>query len=278
MEPTLRDTCERLTARPMAPQDHSAVLALMANDRLPGQPPPHPRSLLRLATADLDYMSVQVVTEHDGRVVGAVCCAVRTSDDAGIICWLHGGEDFGILAALIALARADLGPRRPLFAGTTGHHPADPQLPGVPAHRREVTAHALQTARFVPGSSYRFFQHSLRYPPGPPPPPGAEIFTLEDPSWKRMQVTDDSGTILASALLHAADPYHILLRHLEFDSNRRGRRMASHLLIHCLNYAANRGARSVITYLDVDNQEGASLLFTSGFMQHDTLVSYRSIS
>ncbi|MFI8829373.1 hypothetical protein [Streptomyces sp. NPDC053431] len=50
-----------------------------------------------------------MVCDQYGEVAGVVRCQVRAADDAGLIVWLHGREDFEVIAVLIALARARLG-------------------------------------------------------------------------------------------------------------------------------------------------------------------------
>ncbi|MFD9631075.1 GNAT family N-acetyltransferase [Streptomyces violascens] len=189
---------------------------------------------------------------------------------------MHGHENFGVLTALIALARSTVGHQRLVLLGTDSDQLGDPHVLGVPVLARRITARALRTARFTPVSSYRFFKHDLKGSVPPPTFPLAEISPLGDPAWKRIQLVDGRGNVWAWALMYSAGPDHLVLRYLDFNKSRRGRRMGVHLLNQCLHYAIKRGADSLVSYAETDDHERAALLFCNGFIQHDTIVSYES--
>ncbi|MFF3404114.1 hypothetical protein ACFYW6_37255, partial [Streptomyces sp. NPDC002659] len=155
-----------LTARPMTADDQDVVAALIDADWLPGRLPARER------TPEPDGETF-VVIDAPGRVAGVVCCRVRPADEAGLIVWLHGREDFGVMAALVALARARLG-RRLLYA-CTGPATAT-GIPGLPVEHRPTTARALTAAGFSPASAQRYFLRDLTTaPPAPPGYPLADV-------------------------------------------------------------------------------------------------------
>ena len=62
-----------------------------------------------------------------------MCFTVQHTDDAGMIWWLHGGEDFDVIAALNSLAHAHLGTRRALYAFDTPASRGEPaRVPEAP--------------------------------------------------------------------------------------------------------------------------------------------------
>lgn len=157
--------------RLMEPADQPLVLALIAGDRLPGRPAPDPRLVTGPGRDGLAETVTLVLTGADGAIGGVVHSTVRTYDGAGLIGWLHAREDFDTLAALIAAARARLGPVRTLYAGTGPTQPPDTvafALPGIAERRRPATTRALRAAGFTPASSHLYFHHPLA--PAPPRP------------------------------------------------------------------------------------------------------------
>ncbi|WP_369199155.1 hypothetical protein [Streptomyces djakartensis] len=66
----------------MEQDDHSPVLALIREDRLPGQPVADTHLLTGRAREGLAEVTTLVVSDAGDQIAGVVQCAVRTSDEA----------------------------------------------------------------------------------------------------------------------------------------------------------------------------------------------------
>ncbi|WP_369199040.1 GNAT family N-acetyltransferase [Streptomyces djakartensis] len=209
------------------------MLALIRADRLPGQPVADMHLLTGQTRDGLAEVTTLVVSDASGQITGVVQCAVRTSDEAGLIGWLHAHEDFDTLAVLIAAARARLGPVRVVYAGTGPAQPPDTLasvLPGIAERQRPATTRALRAAGFTPASSRRCFHHPLTPAPARPLFPLAQMRPLTDPPGLQLTLTETDGSALATALLHTHDHDHWQLWHLAVRADRRHRGIGSHLL------------------------------------------------
>ncbi|MFB7867912.1 GNAT family N-acetyltransferase [Streptomyces sp. NPDC056069] len=220
---------------------------------------------------------VFVVCDERGEVAGAVRCAVRPADGAGLIVWLHSREDLEVTAALIALAGAHLADRPVLYA-CTGPATAT-GIPGLPVTHRPVTAWALAAAGFMPASAQRYFLRDLADPALPPPAyPLAEVTSLTRPPGWRLNLTDAAGRPLADATLHTPTPatgHMALLAALTVRPGQRRRGIGSHLLAQALHHAHTQGASRITTTVPGDDTAAARLLEGAGFLLLDTLTVYR---
>nr|WP_107909085.1 GNAT family N-acetyltransferase [Streptomyces chartreusis] len=263
--------------RAMELADHAAVLELIAADLLPGQPAPDAYLLAAPARDGLAETSTLVLTNTYDEVQGVVHCASRPSDGAGLIGWIHARKDFDAVAALLATARAHLGPARTLFAGTGPTQLPETvpfALPGIADYGRPATSRALRAAGFTPATSRRYFHHSLTPSPAAPVFPMAELRPLTDPPGVQVILTEVAGTELATAVLHIGDGGCWLLWHLAVRADRRHRGIGSHLLAQCLHTAHTRGAVSVIAHTDEDDVTSIGLLESGGFTAVDSLTVY----
>ncbi|MFI8294075.1 GNAT family N-acetyltransferase [Streptomyces sp. NPDC085614] len=262
-----------LTARPMIPGDQPAVLALIDADRLLGQHPA--REILTRSGESPRETEILVVCDEHGRVAGAVRCRVRPADGAGLIVWLHGREDFEVIAALIALARARLG-HRTVYACTSPATATD--IPGLPVEHRAVTARALAAAGFSPASARQYFQRDLETaPPAAPAYPLADVTPLTGPPGWRLELTCIEGRHLATATLLAPTPATAHMAVLSELSVRRGQRrrgIGSHLLGQILHHAHDHGARHLTATIPEGDIAAARLLAGAAFLPVDTLTLY----
>jgi ribosomal protein S18 acetylase RimI-like enzyme len=261
----------------MESADHPAVLALLAADLLPGQPAPDTYLLAAPGRDGLAETSTLVLTYTGDDVQGVVHCAIRASDGAGLIGWVHAREDFDALAALIATARAHLGPERTLYIGTGPTQPPETvsfALPGIAEDRRPATSRAVRAAGFTPAISRRYFHHSLTPTPAALVFPLAELRPLADPPGVQVILMETDGAELATAVLHIGDWDRWLLWHLAVRADRRHRGIGSHLLAQCLHTAHARGASSVIAHTDEGDAASIGLLTSGGFTSVDTLTVY----
>ncbi|MFI9824575.1 GNAT family N-acetyltransferase [Streptomyces sp. NPDC052013] len=261
--------------RVMEPDDHPLVLALIMADRLPGQPAPDPYLVTGQPRHSLADAATLVLIDASDRIRGVVHCVLRTSDEAGLIGWLHAREDFQALAALIAAARARLGPVRTLYAGTGPTQPPETlasALPGIAERRRPATTRALRAAGFTPATSRRYYHHPLSPAPARPLFPLAELRPLTDPPGVQLTLTETDGSALAAAVVHTGDGDHWQLWHLAVRPGHRHRGIGSHLLAQCLYVTHTSGATSLAAHTDEDDTASTRLLIAGRFTEVDTLT------
>ncbi|MER7578080.1 GNAT family N-acetyltransferase [Streptomyces sp. NPDC126514] len=259
----------------MEAADQPSVLALVAADRLPGQPAPDPLLVSGPARNGLAETATLVLTDGAGQIHGTVHVALRSHDHAGLIGWLHAREDFEALAVLIAAARARLGPVRMLYAGTGPTQPyetATHALPGIAEHHRATTTRALRAAGFTPATSRLYLHRPLMPSPAQPHFPLAEVRPLTDPPGAQLTLLETDGSALATAVLHSSDDDHWLLWHLAVRADHRHRGIGSNLLAQCVHIAHLNGATSLIAHTDKDDHASVGLLTHAGFTTIDTLT------
>ncbi|WP_435279948.1 GNAT family N-acetyltransferase [Streptomyces sp. 1222.5] len=262
--------------RLMESADHGAVLSLIDDDRLPGQPATDPELIAGPAREGLAEMVTLVLADAADSIVGVVSSAVRVSDATCLIGWLHGREDFEVLATLIAAARARFSLSRTLHAGTGAAQPAQAVafgMPGIAERRRPAATRALRAAGFTPATSRIYFHRPLTPPPARPVFPLADLQSLSDPAGMQLTLVETDGHPQATAVMHIKDD-HWLLSHLAVRPDRRGRGIGSHLLALCLHTAHTRGATSLIAHINVDDRASTQLLTSAGFTALDLLTVY----
>ncbi|MFF8848115.1 hypothetical protein ACF08N_36440 [Streptomyces sp. NPDC015127] len=136
-------------------------------------------------------------------MAGAVRCQGEAADDAGLIVGPHGREDFEVIAALIALARARMGGR--LLYACTGPVTAS-GIPRLSVQHRAVTARALTAAGSTPASTQRYFLRNLTStPPSQPAYPLADVTAVTSPPGWQLEIVDTDGRHLATAILQVKD-------------------------------------------------------------------------
>jgi hypothetical protein len=93
--------------RPVAARDEQAVLTLVNADRVPGQPLATSAMLAEALAGRSGVDSAWWAELADLRTEVATTHATRPRDNAGVIMWLHGHEDRGVIDALLdhALSR-----------------------------------------------------------------------------------------------------------------------------------------------------------------------------
>ncbi len=141
-----------LTARPYENIDEQAVLDFIGAEGSAGVPPATPTvpgqaSAVADRSDGPDRHHTDVLIDQAGHVAGVVSYGVRHRDEAGLLLWLEGGDDPGVLDALVDHAVQTLDPRRTIYAYADALAP----LPGrenIPARHRPATRQALLDAGF----------------------------------------------------------------------------------------------------------------------------------
>lgn len=272
-----------------AGRDSEAVLALVNADRLPGQPTATPVMLAEAVAgrspvdagwwAGLDHpVAVDVLQDRSGSVVGVVSYATRIEDGAGLILWLHGREQPGVVTALIDHALTALGDRQVVnafdFATALGLG-----LEALPVGHRPVTAAALPERGFTSRDLWRYMHRKL---------PAADLPHLDgytvkaDELGKRTLTVGNGDQVLAEATI--GDPVDGVgvLWWISVAEAARGGGIGRALLGSALDLLTGLGAREVILYVDDDAPGGerdrtaANRLYdAAGFVEVDRLHSFQ---
>src|SRR5690606_26664715 len=204
---TTTGTATQLSVRPYSAADASVVLALINADWLPGQPDTSADMLAEALAgrsqvdagwwAELDAPFTDVVQDQTGAVLGVVSYAVRSSDGAGLLLWLHCREEQQLAERLVDHVLDRLGARTVFafeFASalTLG-------LEGLPVRHRPATRKALEKAGFTGRDLWRYMHTDLPVA-GLPRVRRCTVEECEDPPGKRLTVRD-TGKVVAEATI-----------------------------------------------------------------------------
>ncbi|WP_406053593.1 GNAT family N-acetyltransferase [Streptomyces sp. NBC_01077] len=270
--------------RPFRGEDRTAVLELVSADLLPGLPgltfaeldqavqgtgPSGPA-----VRAGLEGVCTEVLACPDGRVVGAVSWAVRSSDGTVMLLWLHCLEDEQILArALIGRAVARLGRRAVhAFAEPTALAPA-----GLAVNNRAGTRRALEDCGFSGTDRWRYLHRRLDDRGGHLPALADVVECPGLPGW-RLDLREWDGARIGEALVRAPVEGVTALEWARLTPGRRS--MGNSLLEQCLAHLADRKVREVSTVLPAPSDDQPSLdaalaLHTAaGFTEIDQLYTF----
>ncbi|KIQ64652.1 hypothetical protein TR51_10525 [Kitasatospora griseola] len=288
------DPAVRLSTRPYRASDRAAVLALVADDRLTGQPEATPAMLAEAIGgrspvdaerwAELDTPHTEVVCDETGQVLGAVSCATRRTDQAGLILWLHAGEDLAVTRALVELALSRLG-------GRTVHAFELPialslGMRGLPVRSRPVTRRALGEAGFSVGRQWRYLHRMLphRGDAGEVRTyPIAEVTATSRPTGRRLLLREPDGAPVGEAVVGEPVDGIGVLWWIAIDPEHRARGLGANLAEQCCSVLAANGAHEVIAYLDedapasgrqCDTVAASHLLGARGFREMGRLSSF----
>lgn len=273
------------TIRPVEARDVPAVLAVVNADRLPGQPLATPDMLAEAMAgrstvdsgwwAELEGLTTQAATTSAGRVVGVISYATRPRDGAGVIPWLHGGEDRHVIDALLDHALAGLA-ERPVeafaFATALGLG-----LEALPVRHRPVTAAALTDHGFTGRDLWRYMRADLPVSGLP----RTSYTTSTDGDGRTLIVRDGDRTV-GEAMIGLPVQGIGVLWWISVEPAARGRGLAKALLGSALEQLGDLGARQVILFVDDDEPGGdrdrtaANRLYErAGFIEVDRLLTYQ---
>ncbi|MFF3166814.1 GNAT family N-acetyltransferase [Streptomyces sp. NPDC003273] len=247
--------------RPYKSADETAVLELLAADRLPGQPI-CTASMLDdalagrsasdpAAWAALDGLVTTVLSTPDGGIGGIVCCAGRPSDNASLILWLHCRDNSETAATLIARALEWSGARLlhafPLATALTRG------LIGLPERRSRATHQALLAVGFT-GLGRRRYLHAELPVAGLPHLGHVELKDTVSPPGKRLEV-HRSGRVLAQAIVERPVGGVGMIHSLTIAPDTCGPDLPLGLLGNAMDVLLGFGARETIVYLDESHDD-----------------------
>lgn len=284
---TTTGAATRWSVRPYGPADASVVLALINADQLPGQPVTSAgmlaealagRSLIDAVWwAELDAPVTDVVQDESGAVLGAVSYAVRSSDGAGLVLWLHCREEQQLAERLVAHVLDRFGARTVFafaFASalTLG-------LEGLPVRHRPATREALEKAGFTGRDLWRYMCTDLPVA-GLPHAVHCTVGDCEDPPGKSLTVRDTGKVVAEATTGHPVDRIGVLWW-ISVVPAARGTGLG--LLGTALDLLGSQGAREAILFVDDDapggeaerNRTAANRLYDrAGFPEVDRLFSF----
>ncbi|ARF74487.1 GNAT family N-acetyltransferase [Kitasatospora albolonga] len=276
--------------RPFTPADLPAVLALIDEDRLPGQPRATPELFAEASKGSTEAdghwwgayeaPEVQVAVGSGGRVVGAVACARRTEDGTGLIPWLHCREDAAVADTLLAHAAVVLPSAGPVdaFPFATA---LTQGLEGLPAGHRPVTHAALERAGYAGERLWRYMRADLPRP-GLPRAEGVRVGPAPDRgAAQRLEVVRDGRPVAEAVIGHPVQGIGVLWW-IEVEEAVRGHGLGRALLGSALDALGGLGATQAVLYVDDDEPPGgerdrtaANRLYASaGFAEVDHVWSY----
>jgi ribosomal protein S18 acetylase RimI-like enzyme len=278
-----------LAVRPYQSADAAAVLELINADRLPGQPACSMRMLSDALAGrsmidaawwkELRAPATDVLVAEHSQLVGVVSYAIRRSDRAGIVLWLHGREGASLVESLLAHALAALD-------GAATHHAFQFAsalglgLEGLPVRHRPVTDAALRRAGFHGVDLWRYMRREL---PAPElsGQPVATVRPTEDRTGWRLEVQTPTGMVIADAEIGEPVDGIGVLWWIGVHPGHRAKGLGRALIGQSLKLLAERGAHEVILFVDDDESGGERdrtaanrLHDASGFEEVDRLSSY----
>src|SRR5690606_18895309 len=208
-----------------------------------------------------------------GQVVGVVSYAIRPRDGAGVVLWLHGRENRGVIDTLLDHTLSRLG-KRPIeafsFATALGLG-----MEALPVQHRPATAAALTDHGFLGSDLWRYMRVDL--PVTGLPRTSYTVLRDED----RLTLTvRDGATPLGEATIGQPVQGIGVLWWISVEPAARRRGLGRALLGSALDLLTELGAREVILYVDDDEPGGerdrtaANRLYEqAGFVEVDRLLS-----
>ncbi|MGH3622231.1 MAG: GNAT family N-acetyltransferase, partial [Sciscionella sp.] len=274
--------------RPYTQGDRDQVLAVIDADRLPGQPVATGDMLAEALVgrspvdggwwSELDGLRTDVLTDPTGAVAGAVSYARRPRDGAGVVLWLHGGEDSETVRQLTNHALAGLA-GCPVVEAFSFASALGLGLEALPVRHRPVTDRVLREAGFRGENLWRYMHRPLPVS-GLPRASTIEVTTPDEHS--RQLTMRDREQVLAEATIGLPVAGIGVLWWISVEPAGRGKGLGRALLGSALELLVGLDAAEVILFVDDDepgtdrDRTAANRLYDSaGFREIDRLYSYQ---
>ncbi|WP_226367319.1 GNAT family N-acetyltransferase [Pseudonocardia sp. ICBG162] len=247
--------------------DAKAVLALINDDRVPGQPICTASMLQDAASGrspvdnnwwvELDKPVIEVAENADGDLVGVASFALRRRDGVGFILWLHGREQPAVVELLINHSVRRLATRvveAYQFATALGIG-----LEALPVAHRSATAAALQARGFAGTDMWRYMRRDL---PAPELPTvdhiaSSHVIAADESGEAGLAIVDDDGKIVGEVTVQRPQDGIAALWWINIEPAQRRRGLGRALLGSALRYLSDDGAEQVILFVDDDEPEGS---------------------
>jgi ribosomal protein S18 acetylase RimI-like enzyme len=275
-------TVTEYAIRPLQAGDTAAVLEVINTDRLVGQPEATEDMLAEAAAgrsvfssgwwAELAEITTEVAVARTGRIAGVVSHAIRPRDEAGLILWLHAGEEPAVVGALLdhALARFD-GRAVEAFPFATA---LGLGLEALPMGHRPVTHAALLERGFTGTSLWRYMRTEL--------PIMAQSRTepeIRHDGVRRTLQIRESDRVVGEAVVGMPVQGIGVLWWIGMEPTARELELNKALLGSALEFLSRHGAEEVIFFIsdepDAEHLAAVTLYEQAGFVEIDRLYAYR---
>jgi ribosomal protein S18 acetylase RimI-like enzyme len=279
-----------LTVMAMTDEHVLAVLDVIAADRLPGQPECTAAMLAEARAGrspvdtawweDLKKIRVDIATDAEGQVRGAVSFAVRPRDKTGFVLWLHAHEDPAVTDALLDHALAGLADC-PIIEGFAFATALGLGVEALPVHHRPITHAALLARGFEAADLWRYMRRPL--PAWELPRCAFDLRPDQDKKGRVLEIVED-GKVLGEATVGEPVSGIAPLWWITVDPEARGRGLGLKLLGSALAELTRWGAEEVILFVDDDapaddperSRSAANAMYDrAGFIEVDRLYSYK---
>ncbi|MBQ1122461.1 N-acetyltransferase [Streptomyces sp. B15] len=276
-----------VTMRPYESTDEAAVLEIVNEDGLPGQPRVSAGMLAEALAGRSEVDSgwwaalapprTDVAVDASGQVVGVVSFAVHSAEPVGFLLWLHCREDESVALALVTHACAEL--------GTVSVHAFDfataltRGVEALPVRHRQATHRALLKAGFTGEDLWRYMRMPLESRALLPRGTGRKARKCEDGNFE-VRVRDRWGRKVGEVVVGVPVAGTGVLWWISVEERARGRGLGRALVGSALRLLVELGAREVILYVDDGPRAGndraaANALYESvGFAEVDRLWFY----
>jgi ribosomal protein S18 acetylase RimI-like enzyme len=268
--------------RDIRADDFGPVCALVAADRLPGQPPCTPERLAAVVEGrsqagawrweQLTGVRTLVAVTPDGDVGGAGAVG-RGADGHPHLLWLHAREERDVVDALLFNLLRGFRRGRPAFAFDAATD-VSPAVEGLPAAHRPVTAAALVRSGFTGRARWLYLCAA-----GAGPAPDVPIRVIGRSGDCRVEASGPAGPV-GGAEVGLTGPGTGVIWWLEVEPSHRRAGYGRALLRGARRALADAGASSTVLLVDLDagaerDRRGALHLYGSeGFEVVDELWSY----
>ncbi|NSC25726.1 GNAT family N-acetyltransferase [Streptomyces albus subsp. chlorinus] len=276
-----------VTMRSYEGGDEAAVLGIVNEDRLPGQPVVTAgmlgEALAGRSEIDAGWWEqlapprTDVAVDASGRVVGVVSYAVLRAAEVGFILWLHCREDERVASALVEHACTELGTES--LRAFDFSSALTRGVEALPVRHRQATHRALERAGFTGEDLWRYMRMPLGSPELLPRGSGAMAQRREDGNLG-MAVRGSTGQAVGEVVVGPPVEGTGVLWWISVEQAVRGRGLGRALIGSALRLLVELGAREVVLYVDDgpradEDRSAANRLYESvGFTEVDRLWFY----
>jgi ribosomal protein S18 acetylase RimI-like enzyme len=267
--------------RAFGQSDTRAVLDLIADDHLPGQPVCSEEALNHALKGECtidrhwwdQFRDIRTVVREDGgQIVGAASYAVHAEEGDAYILWLHAAERREVVDDLLSWMIAELRDAPSLRAFWIAT-PLTLGVEGLPVGHRAVTDTALRAHGFQGEDLWLYMQ-------GPARLASTRIARVEarEAVW-RLVLDGETGPIGEAEVSVGPDGVGVLWW-IEVNESHRGLGHGRVLLAEAVAHLKDLGSGHVVLYVDHDDptardrRPAVSLYESAGFVTVDHLWSY----
>ncbi|MYV99441.1 hypothetical protein GT354_14325 [Streptomyces sp. SID3343] len=267
-----------MLTRAYRPTDESSVLALINDDRLPGQPLATAAMLRDAVSPDsrrrsigYEHVRVDVLVDGYDRVQAAACTSARPGRDEGLLLWLHGHEHPSNVAKMLDSALSLLRARRTVIAFDLAPAGTTTGVGGLPIRHRPATAAALAVVGFRELRERRCLYRRLDQEPVTTRRTGAISWRPWPAGWA-VTVLDADSERLGEAVVSVPEDRSAMVWAVMASSVRPRPAVTRAVTDHAVHVLYDLGAREVSAL--IDGADTGDFDEAGGFREIDRLRSF----